>query len=1062
ESFVWEAIIKRQLVLSVKILGQLYQKYPDIIVKYLQLSKRSDRPNERNLHVIPIKNYIEFLPRLINKHANIYVDLIEAHSAMGKTLSRKCTDKFLKYGTDNLIQTPNKFVSIMNLKSVTSKLTKEQFKLFFRNLFPINKPNKYSGFSFMDMYNYLEYYPSDEKISLILSTYEELYNENLLDQDDLIKAEVLKLLSPEDRVKVAKKKFEKDPRWHIRYIGLLESWGCYYPVSDSIPILKNEISKTSSAEDRLCLLQFMIHSCKINNDEDALLKVLEYIETRHQNERGDVLLRVFGRLLAEFETHNLSIHHWKVLDNIIQLLHIKDELKLRYNIAAKLIIAKIHFNLVNKLSITETIKFLFDFKTTHPCSGNWNILEDYPEYDRKCLEEFINTLSSSSLKDDSKIELINSFLCAINKFNERISCNENEIELMKVENYSWLSAEISQLVNNDDDKVFTLRENLRKHNQNLYYDWVKEKNQIININSEKEFNEWIKNPEKMKIHWEKFSTECKKLIHRKYIRRFIKKCRWYQNLPIKFAEKCFQDLTENRNTQALIVLALLYEGPAFERIINPFLPTSSSIDVESELSKKNYSIMQSIPRALSFVNPPVSLEVTLKFCQRNIIHMAGNWIKVLALQTPVDKLIPFTIKLMDQPVLISKHFIKIFLTTANKNELHSVLMNLWKSEIHFTIRTLVLDKIFDLFVTYPSHKTWLLLNECLDGLTAGDNERLSTICCLEKIPNEYIADYVKKLFTILIKLQRLNDKFNYHIMWLHISLLKLESNITVIFPEEFHQEILKIHFTELHVSPDVLDAVQHYLINAYISPSMEKLESRLSFYSELLIDILKNQWDIPDPLDPNVFPANYFIDTKMIDILWLIEDDNIRKQFIDVTLNSFRSVLSPLQAPSFYSFYSFASLYRGNEMSRDEYAKEIGKIIPSLIDTFSIVFISKLGKLLSRCLELLWKDIDSREEVTIDVIEGLLKLNIEHAITLAGAIPMFDSIKTNNKRFTNILQTLRNQKNPATIARISIPEGPLKVEPSSEFPEIWILVVKLEIGKILRHSDEICSRTKIN
>ncbi|KAK0075040.1 hypothetical protein PV325_007471, partial [Microctonus aethiopoides] len=109
ESFVWEAIIKRQLVLSVKILGQLYQKYPDIIVKYLQFSKRSNQPNERNLHVIPIKNYIEFLPRLIKKHANIYVDLIEAHSAMEKTLSRKCTDKFLKYGTENLIQTPNKF-----------------------------------------------------------------------------------------------------------------------------------------------------------------------------------------------------------------------------------------------------------------------------------------------------------------------------------------------------------------------------------------------------------------------------------------------------------------------------------------------------------------------------------------------------------------------------------------------------------------------------------------------------------------------------------------------------------------------------------------------------------------------------------------------------------------------------------------------------------------------------------------------------------------------------------------------------------------------------------------
>ncbi|KAK0075870.1 hypothetical protein PV325_006225 [Microctonus aethiopoides] len=841
----------------------------------------------------------------------------------------------------------------------------------------------------MEMYKYLEYYPSDEKVSLILSTYEEVYNSSFLDRDDLIGSQVLNLLSPDDRVKVARKKLEKDPSWYKSYYQYSETWRCYLSISESIPMIKNEISKTSNAEDKLDLLKYMIHSCKINNDEDALLKVLEYIETRHQNERGDVLLRVFEKLLDEFQTHKLSIHHWKVLDNVIQLLHIKNELKLKYNIAEKLFIAKIHFNLVNKLSITETIKFLFNFKTTNECSGgNWNILEDYPEYDRKCLEEFINILSSSSLKDNSKIELINSFLCAMNKFNERVSCNKNENKLIKVENYSWLSAEISQLVNNDDDKVFTLRENLRKHNLNLYYDWVKEKHQIININSEKEFNEWIKNSDKMKIHWEKFSAESKKLIDRKYIRRFIKKCRWYQNLPIEFAEKCFQDLTENQNTQALIVLALLYEGPVFERIINLFLPTSSSIDVESESAKKNYLIMQSIPRALSFVNPPVSLDVTLKFCQKNIIHMAGNWIKVLALQTPVDKLIPFTIKLMDQPVSISKHFIKIFVTAANINELHSVLMNLWRTERRLTIRTLVFNKIFDSFVTNPSHKTWLLLNECLDGLTADDEEQLLTICCLSRIPNEYIGDYVRKLFTILTKFQRSNDEIDPEFIWSHIvRLLQLESNIAVLFPEEFHQEILKTYFTDM------------------------------SLPSQLFIDILKNQWDIPDPREPNVFPANYMVDTKMIDILYHIEDNNIRNQFIDVTLNSFRSVLSPLQAPLFYSYYIFVSLYHGNEMSGDEYAKQIGKIIPSLIDTFSDGFIFEFSKTLCKCLELLWKDADLREEVTIDIIEGLLKLNIEHAILLATAILMFQHIEKNNERYINILQTLRKQKNPAVVAQ---------------------------------------------
>ncbi|KAK0080240.1 hypothetical protein PV326_008276 [Microctonus aethiopoides] len=914
ESFVWKTIIKRQLVLSVRIVGQLYQKYPHVIVKYLQLSKPSDEPYQRNLHVISICHYIDFLPRLINKHVNIYADLIVANSVKKKILSRKCTKKFLKYGTEILIQKPDKFVPIMDLKVITSELTKEQFKLLLRNLFLINKSDKYLKFSFMEMYKYLEHYPSDEKVSFILSTYEEVYNESFLDQNDLIGSEVLKLLSPDDRVKVARKKLEKDPSWH-RYYQYSKSWRCYLPICESIPIIKNEINKTPLPERRTGLLEQLIYSCKVNNDEDALLKVLEYIESRHRNERGDILLDVFGTLLREFQAQNLSFHHWKILDDIMQLLHIKDQLKSRCHTTEKLFIAKIHFNLINKLSITEAIKSLFDIKID--CDSHWSILENYPEYERKCLEEFINILPSSAPKDESKIEFISKFLYAINKFNERISCTKNEIEPIKVENYPWLSAEISQIVSDGDDNYYTvrtLRYNLKVHNLNLYHAWVKEKTEIeVDLSSVEKFNKWMKNPDKIKIHWEKFLSECESITYHKYARRFIKKCRWYQDLPIKFAEKCFKDLTENKDTQALIVLALLYDGPAFERIINPYLPTSSVIDVASESAEKNYSIMKSIPRALSFVNPPVSLDVTLKYCRKNIIHMAGNWIQLLALQTPVDKLIPITIKLMDQPVSISKHFIRIFIKIANINELHSVLMNLPRTEKHLTIRTLVFNKIFDLFVTNPSHITWLLLNEYIDRLTADDKEKLSTICHLHRIPNEYI-------------------------------------------------------------------------------------------------------WDIPDPLDPNVYPANYMVDTSMIGILWYIRDNKIRKQFIDVTLNSFRSVLSPLQAPLFYSYYIFASLYRGDEMSRDEYVIQIGNIILSLINTFSGGFVTELIKVLIKCLKLLWEDDDLCEEITIDIIEVLLKLNIDHAITLPAVIAMLEVIKKNNERYTEILRILRKRKNPAAIA----------------------------------------------
>ncbi|KAK0156870.1 hypothetical protein PV328_012184, partial [Microctonus aethiopoides] len=250
----------------------------------------------------------------------------------------------------------------------------------------------------------------------------------------------------------------------------------------------------------------------------------------------------------------------------------------------------------------------------------------------------------------------------------------------------------------------------------------------------------------------------------------------------------------------------------------------------------------------------------------------------------------------------------------------------------------------------------------------------------------------------------------------------------------------------------------------------------------LFIDILKNQWDIPDPREPNVYPANYMVDTSMIDILWYIRDNNIRNQFIDVTLKSFRSVLSPLQAPLFYSYYIFASLYRGDEMSRDECVKQIGNIIPSLIDTFSVEFVTELIKVLIKCLKLLWKDDDLREEVTIDIIEGLLKLNIKDAITLPAVNVMLEVIKKINERCIKILRTLRTRKNPAAIAyacmqinksNVANNNSPMyleairnatdstPIELSSGLPEIAIPFVKLEIEKIL-HPEEITERQKLD
>ncbi|KAK0075869.1 hypothetical protein PV325_006224 [Microctonus aethiopoides] len=1021
-TFIWDEIEKKQLSLSIKSLNKLYHKFPYIAITYIRLKVScADESYSQYFNANLSDYYIEFIPRLVKKNPDVYVELIEKYSKVGRKLTRTCTDKFLKYGTEDLIQRPNKFISILNLKSITSKLTKEQFKVFFRNLFPVNSTKINSEFSFMEMYNYLEYYhPKDNKVSFILSTFEKVYKESFLNYDNLIGPEVLRLLSVEDRVKIARKKLEKNSHWQIyNDENLEESWRCYLPINESISMIKDEILNRSKVGQRLELLKQLIYTCKVNNDEDALLKVLEYLEAKHNNEFGDVLLRIIERLLNDFQIQNLSIQHWKILDNIIKLLHIKDELLLIPQITVELIIAKIHFCLINNLPINKSIKFLFDIKKNEEFF-DWNILKHHTEYERKCLEEFINIAPSFHLKNKQKTKLINSFLYAINNFNERHLKNNCEIKPMTVKSYLWLLADISKLINIDhDDYVDALQINLKKSNPDLYYSLVieKENDKMINLKSSKEFHEWIKNPDKISNHWEKYLDQCKNDIHKKYAQRFIKNCRWHQNLPIKFAEKCLKDVSENGNPNALMVLALLYEGSTFERIIDPFLPAmNSSIDIKSKSAKKNYSIMKSIPEAIPLVNPPVSLNIITRFCEINKSHKINNCLTIFSHQTPVDKLILFTREMFWRPDSIAKYFIKNFQTLANTEDINDLLTDLWDASKSDYLRRLLFNTILKVFLKNSKPQTWQLLCTCIRSLTTNDKKQLISLCCFDKVSKEYIVNYVKEFLMKLKNWKREDNTVDIKFTQTHIiKLLRIPISIAVHFDEEVHQIIISRYFGNPFLPLNILEAAQYYLAKVYINLPRKKLQSRLKYFAGLFSSILKHLWGISNPIKTYICPANYLVDSMMIGLLSYMKNNYVRRQFIYNAMKIFMSILNPVQAPVFYSYYMFVALYDGEQMSKKDYVKKIEKFIPIFLRHLGVGFFYDLGKILSQSLEIMWEN-ESRADVNFEIIEALLQLDNEHAVILASGIQIHEKIEQ-NRRYKNIIGTFNKRRNLAVTAR---------------------------------------------
>ncbi|XP_044010140.1 uncharacterized protein LOC122853785 [Aphidius gifuensis] len=139
------------------------------------------------------------LQRLLEIH-DIFVDIVKELTSNTK-LSYEKSKSFFKRVRDQLLNTPVLIISLLPLESITEKLNKLEFHQFYKQCFPQN----YQDFSFTTFHKLLKYYPEEEKINLLLSTFEDVYGISLLDYDYLIPRNMIELLNLEQRIKIAKK-----------------------------------------------------------------------------------------------------------------------------------------------------------------------------------------------------------------------------------------------------------------------------------------------------------------------------------------------------------------------------------------------------------------------------------------------------------------------------------------------------------------------------------------------------------------------------------------------------------------------------------------------------------------------------------------------------------------------------------------------------------------------------------------------------------------------------------------------------------------------------------------
>ena len=1021
ENYIAEVIKDGNVYLPKKIVTKLFQKYPELAIRYLKFTK----PNTRDGRVvieISISEYADLLPLLIKKHVSDFIDIVNSFEhALNIKLGSKCGEFFLKCkdAAEALIEFPCKYLPILSLKLVTRKLNKEQFELMFRNRFPKNQEN----FCFDEMLKYLEFQPLEQKLPLILKTYRDLYGIDLISILDKVTPQMMLMLPEEDRVSIAQKKLALDSDYDLH--NCKESWICYLPTTDSIPRIKDQISNTKEMNDRLGLVRQLFYTCKVNNSNKDLIHVLQYVSTRHRNEISIFWIKVYETLLEYFDLALLDPEHWIVLNEMIQRSYIKDEINQRPTIYEKVLEQAIHYNLLHNIPIDNYMNMLAELKI-ESWNSKFNILCGYPKYEKQCLDAFIDIISrkclgNDQISEDNRLDTIQHLLASIYDYNERLTKTlvqkqkKNEERLL-LTNYPWLLETVKSIVLKEDIiryqyKVENMKSLLRKNDRGLYDTWFPFQEKIARVFEQEGLNLLKKEPEKILEHWKEYLECCKNNIHYVHTKRFLRKCTWYAGIPVKFVEELLSKVEEG-DSRTIMILAILLRGPEFAQIIKPMIPVSDKMEIDGEDAKKAYRGTSSVPAAFNELNPPPPLELVGRFCQGDYLSLALASLMNVARRVPVNKVITFAKSLVDKPISVRKHGIRLMCVVAPIADLCEFLRHLWESEKHKSIREVVFQKAHYLFTIQPSKNTWLLINFCIEGLTREDIDCFNTLKKISNVPNEYIKEYYETALTKIEKLEKEGFSQNITSQLICSFLKKADSKVCTFFPEDYCRLLLRKYAFDLSINSDILIVGRFYGVFTFLIEAKEKLESRLKYFCDLLFNAISKHWDEPHPMKL-FYPMKHSFREIIGDIVRTEITIGIDPRILKALMNLFSSALEPVQDPDSFLQLFFAIEFRKAEFNGKVFAALIGRQLPNLVKVFTAEMMINIAETLSDFFIPL--SITLSEEGTLigSLTQALTEVNTIHSAILASILLYKNYTSISEQQYKDIVQKLQKVNHPA-------------------------------------------------
>lgn len=998
EPFIIDMIVKHRIVLSMGKVKVLYKRYPNLVVWYLKLSNPAlNDPLKRSTHHVNIHGYVNFLPRLIKGKLTAFIEIYEMHggNVPSLRLSNRQAKRFAQNAREHYLEKPKVFFKLL----IPEKIREEDMKA----MLPKMLPDKIEKFDTNRILQHLKHYPKKKSVSLLLESYENAYEKNLLDKEKNVTAELMKILPAEERVRQGRIKVRKEEGKNTTNKSYEHTWRCYLPTEEVLPKIREQIAKTPDMYEREILVSQMLFCCEVNEDHEALLEVFEYVRDRHRNEMCWFHHAFIKSVQRIHDTLHLSKDHNDVLFEIVRRMYVKAEISDFHSVPVDFLEKAVHFRLNSGSPPEPTLEMIF-FVVSHGYYSHWNLLTDYAEYERLCLLHFLRLAeqernAAGDTWDKIKFKTVSSLIESMYRFNER-HAESSKMASLSVKDYPWLFDELERMLEEGCDRnmLNTLKTTLKKHEADIHYRlWPSEQDAAtIDIKTLK------RNPERILTNWEKYFEECEKNHYSGAVYRFVRSVRWYNDIPVKFVERCVRGIMEDRNGHLLRLLASLVDGETFAEFIVPLLPTENKIDVRGENAKESFSLIHSIPEGMKVADPPVPLELIERLCSGDYLASALPALNNSCRRTSVAKVIPFAKHLSSQRVSVAKHGIRLMDMVDRIEHLCEFLSAHWNQEEHYSARIIVFEKAQHLFSRMPGPMTWSLMKMLISTIAEKEEPLLSPWpFSVRDVPNEYAAEYMKMVLEMIDRLE--HGKKSYARSFVE----SIDTRICNILPEEFLKELLKRYLfdkTRNKVSP--ANATLTLLTMMYFETTGERLERRLEVFSGIFVEAVRSEWKVPDsPLyrsNALRILITRIVYSKLKPEIWSV--------VINRVLETFLSVLTHEDDAKCYLLLIYAREWTEAKAPK-EFANRIGEKLTELMQMYTPLFSYYIADALKDFLT--QSNFGDRGDVLREVAEALGEFGTIEACYTAVQVLLLRNKKNDVDSYVPLLMKLGKTDHPA-------------------------------------------------